>query len=166
MEFVEYSANYQLGEGAAQQLPPEAAAGMMAFLGAFALVIFLVAIVFYVYFALCLMKIANRTNTLNAWMAWVPIAQIVLMLQIAKKPIWWIILFLIPIVNVVFAVIVWMAIAKTLGRPEWMGILLGVSPLLSIIPVVGAIASIAAFAVILGMFAFGNAVTPKVAKTS
>ena len=167
VNFVDYEASYQLGDGAAQQLPPEAAAGIMAFAGAFAFVIFLVAIVFYVYFALCHMKIAKRTNTPNAWMAWVPIAQIILMLQVAKKPIWWIIMFLIPVVNIVFGVLVWMAVAKTLGRPEWMGILLALSPLVSIIPFVGAIASIAIFAVILGIFAFGNTgATPKAVKSA
>jgi len=62
--------------------------------------------------------------------AWIPIANIVLMLNIAKKPIWWIILFFIPIVSLVMAIIVWMAVAEARGKPNWWGILL-------IVPVVG-----------------------------
>jgi hypothetical protein len=46
------------------------------------------------------------------------------MLNIAKKPIWWIILFLIPLVNIVFIVLVWMGIAEARNKPNWWGILL------------------------------------------
>jgi hypothetical protein len=77
-----------------------------------------------VYFALALQTIAKKTNTQNAWLAWIPIANIILMLNIAKKPLWWIILCLIPFVNIVIAIIVWMAIAEARGKPSWWGILL------------------------------------------
>jgi Family of unknown function (DUF5684) len=53
----------------------------------------------------------------------------VLMLNIAKKPLWWIVLFLIPIVNIVIFVMVWMAVAEARGKPSWWGIL-------AIVPVV------------------------------
>jgi hypothetical protein len=79
---------------------------------------------FYIYFAICLMKIAQKTNTANAWFAWVPILNVILMLQVAKKPIWWIILLFIPLVNIIISVIVWMGISKTLGKEEWLGILM------------------------------------------
>ena len=121
---MEYSASYQLGDQSAQQLPPEAALGMMAFFAGFSLVMMLFAVAMYVFYAICLMKIAKRTNTPNAWMAWIPIANVILMLQIAQKPIWWIILFLIPFVNIIFAIIVWMGIAKAVKKPEWLGILI------------------------------------------
>jgi hypothetical protein len=62
----------------------------------------------------------------------VPILQVILMLNIAKKPVWWIILFFIPLVGAVFAIIVWMAIAEARNKPNWWGILL-------IIPVFGLI---------------------------
>ena len=68
-------------------------------LGVMALFMVVIAIAVYVYFALALQTIAKKTNTENAWWGWVPILQIILMLNIAKKPIWWIILLLIPIVN-------------------------------------------------------------------
>lgn len=77
----------------------------------------------YVYVALALQTIANKTNTANSWLAWIPIANLVLMLNIAKKPIWWIVLFLIPIVNIVIAVMVWMGVAEARGKPSWWGIL-------------------------------------------
>jgi len=85
---------------------------------------------FYIYFALCLQLIARKTNTPNEWMAWIPVANIFLMIDIAKKPLWWFIFILIPLVNIVIGVILWMAIADRRGKPNWMGILI-------IIPIVG-----------------------------
>ena len=84
--------------------------------------IFVLAI--YVYMAVCLMKIAKKTNTSNAWLAWIPIFNIILMVQIAKKPLWWIVLILIPIVNIVISIIIWMEIAKAVKKPDWLGILI------------------------------------------
>jgi len=77
----------------------------------------------YVYMALALQTIANKTHTENSWLAWIPIANIILMLNIAKKPIWWIVLFLIPIVNIVFIIIFWMGLAEARGKPSWWGVL-------------------------------------------
>ena len=77
----------------------------------------------YVYMALALQTIAKKTNTENPWLAWIPIANLVLMLNIAKKPIWWIVLFLIPIANIVIGIIVWMAVAEARGKPSWWGVL-------------------------------------------
>ena len=91
-----------------------------------------IGLAFYVYFSLALQTIAKKTNTENAWLAWIPIVNIVLMLNIAKKPIWWIILFFIPLVGIVFGIIVFMAIAEARNKPSWWGILI-------IVPVVGII---------------------------
>ncbi len=94
-----------------------------AMLGGFMLFFVVLCLAMYVYFALAIQTIAQKTNTENAWLAWIPIVNIVLMLNIAKKPIWWIILFFIPIVGIVMAVIVWMAVAEARGKPNWWGIL-------------------------------------------
>ena len=77
----------------------------------------------YVYVALALQTIANKTNTANAWLAWIPIANVFLMLSIAKKPMWWFLLFLVPLVNIVIGIMVWMVIAEARGKPNWWGIL-------------------------------------------
>ena|SRR5579863_2792775 len=78
----------------------------------------------YVYMALALQTIANKTNTENAWLAWIPIANLLLMLNVAKKPVWWIVLFLLPLVNLVIMIVVWMAIAEARGKPNWWGVLM------------------------------------------
>ncbi len=87
---------------------------------------------FYVYFAICLMQIAKRTKIPNGWMGWVPILNIYLMCKLAGKSGGWIILLLIPFVNIIAAIIIWAEIAKKLGKPAWWGVLLLV-PIVNII---------------------------------
>lgn len=90
----------------------------------------------YAYAALALQTIARKTNTPDGWFAWVPVLNLVLMLQIAGKPLWWIVLFFIPIVNIfagiVITIVVWMAIAEKRGKPRWWGVMM-IVPVMNII---------------------------------
>jgi len=92
--------------------------------GLFSGAMFLVWIVIYAYFALAFMAIAKKTNTPNAWMAWVPILNLWLMIQVAQKEAWWIILFFVPIANIVAMIVVMMAVAERVGKPSWWGVLM------------------------------------------
>jgi len=107
------------------------AAAMAGIAGIMIFILLFVAAV-YVYVALALQTIANKTKTENSWLAWIPIANIVLMLNVAKKPIWWIVLCLIPFVNIVIMVLVWMAIAEARNKPSFWGILM-IVPVVSLI---------------------------------
>ena len=78
----------------------------------------------YVYLGLTVYCIANKTGTSDAWMAWVPVLNVYLMCRIAGKPGWWVVLFFIPIVNIVMTVMVWMGIAEARNRPAWLGVLM------------------------------------------
>ena len=95
----------------------------------------------YAWLALTLYFIATKTDTRNAWLAWIPIANLYLMCKVAGRSGWWTILFFIPLVNLVLGVIIWMAIARARNQPSWMGILM-------IIPI--------ANLVILGILAFSE----------
>ncbi|HXJ46491.1 MAG TPA: DUF5684 domain-containing protein [Candidatus Dormibacteraeota bacterium] len=106
-------------------LPAVFGAGLIGF-------IFICFLAIYVYMALALQTIAQKTNTENGWFAWIPIANIILMLTIAKKPIWWIVLFLIPLVSIVMAILVWMAIAEERNKPSWWGIMV-IVPVMNLI---------------------------------
>src|SRR4030042_4930388 len=122
-----YSSQYS------SNLSPEAAAGFAALAGGFFLVILVIFAVFYVLVALSLMRIAKRTGTENAWFAWIPILNLILMLQIAKRPMWWLVFFLVPLINIVGIVlqfIIWVDIAKRLGKQAWVGILAGLIPII------------------------------------
>ncbi|HEY2546528.1 MAG TPA: DUF5684 domain-containing protein [Candidatus Acidoferrum sp.] len=104
----------------AQHNNPAATAALMS---GFFLIFGIFFAIAYVYHALALQTIAEKTNTENPWLAWIPIANLILMLNIAKKPVWWLILFLIPLVNIVILIIVWMGIAEARNKPNWWGIL-------------------------------------------
>ncbi|MCK9615336.1 MAG: general secretion pathway protein GspB [Candidatus Omnitrophica bacterium] len=90
----------------------------------FVLTLLAVSIVLYIYNSLCLSKIANKTNTPFGWFAWLPILNIFLMLMIARKSFWWLILLLIPLVNFICIIIIWMEIAKMRNKPAWLGLLM------------------------------------------
>lgn len=122
-----YTANYS------GNVPPEAAAGAFLFAGGVFLFMMILVIILYVIIALSLMRIAKRTNTENAWFAWIPILNLILMLQIAKRPMWWLIFFLVPFINIVGIIlqfVIWMDIAKRLGKEAWIGILAGLIPII------------------------------------
>ena len=84
----------------------------------------IISIAIYVYLAVCLQTIARKTGTEHGWLAWIPIANAYLMCKVAGKPGWWLLLFLIPIVNIIFMVIVWMGIAEARDKKGWLGILM------------------------------------------
>ena len=56
------------------------------------------------------------------WAAIIPIYNIIVLLEIAGKPIWWIILFLIPCVNIIVSLLVFIGVAKAFGKSEVFGI--------------------------------------------
>lgn len=88
---------------------------------------------FYVYMALALQTIAKKLGaTEKSWWAWIPIMNVLLMLELANKELWWIVLLFIPVVNIVISVIVWMAIAEARGKPSWWGIMM-IVPVMNII---------------------------------
>jgi hypothetical protein len=104
------------GQSANTSLSPAAAGSLLT-------IVLVCVLATYIYMALALQTIAVKTNTANAWLAWVPIANAILMLQIAKRPLWWIILFAIPLVNIVIVIMVWMGVAEARQKPNWWGIL-------------------------------------------
>jgi hypothetical protein len=50
------------------------------------------------------------------WASIIPIYNTIVLLQIAGRPVWWILLLLIPLVNIVIAIIVHIDIAKAFGH--------------------------------------------------
>jgi hypothetical protein len=80
----------------------------------------------YVYMAYSLQTIAKKTSTADHWLAWIPMANLYLMCKIAARPVWWLLLFFVPLVNLVITVIVWADIAKTRNKEGWLGLLMPV----------------------------------------
>ncbi|MDC7234031.1 MAG: DUF5684 domain-containing protein [Spirochaetales bacterium] len=53
------------------------------------------------------------------WAILIPIYNVIVMLQIVKKPLWWIIMLLIPGVNVVFVILIIYNLCLSFGQPAW-----------------------------------------------
>jgi hypothetical protein len=115
---------------------------------AFLVIYLIVIIAVYIYMGLALMKVAQRTKTENAWLAWVPIGNVYLMSKIAKMPWWPMLLFIIPIVNIVAIVFIFIwtwKICEARNRPGWWS-------LVTIVPVIGGIWSL----IMWGILAWGK----------
>ena len=98
-----------------------------------------IAVATYFAWGLALYLIAKKTDTQNAWFAWIPILNILLMLDIAGLDWWWILLFLVPCVNVLVSLYVWWQICEERNKP-------GILCLLMLIPLVNVL-----FALYLGL---------------
>ncbi len=58
------------------------------------------------------------------WACIIPIYNVYVLLQIAGRPAWWLILYLVPLANIVVGIIVAMDIAKAFGQSPVFGIVL------------------------------------------
>ncbi|SFT69513.1 hypothetical protein SAMN05216474_1867 [Lishizhenia tianjinensis] len=56
------------------------------------------------------------------WASIIPIYNIIVLLKIVDKPLWWIILLLIPFVNIVMAFVIYIELAKKFGQGAGFGI--------------------------------------------
>ena len=80
-----------------------------------------------IYFVIGLMGLVGLAQTFAkagkpGWGVVIPIYNLVLLLQIAQRPVWWLILFLIPGINVVVAIVVAVDIAKVFGKGTGFGL--------------------------------------------
>jgi membrane protease YdiL (CAAX protease family) len=50
------------------------------------------------------------------WASIIPIYNLIILLEIVKKPWWWVILFLIPLVNIVILIIVYHKLSESFGQ--------------------------------------------------
>ena len=50
------------------------------------------------------------------WASLIPIYNLIVMLEIVRKPLWWIVLLLIPVVNIVFGIIVTHRMSRSFGQ--------------------------------------------------
>ena len=100
-----------------------------AMLGAM-LIPIIIMIIAYLYISISLMIIAKKTNTDNGWLAFIPIANIVLMCNIAGKSLIWLLLSFIPLINIIAVIVLWMGISEKRGKAGWIGILI-------LVPIIG-----------------------------
>lgn len=56
------------------------------------------------------------------WAAIIPIYNIIVLLEIVGRPVWWIILLLVPCVNIVIILLVYLDLAKSFGKGAGYGV--------------------------------------------
>jgi len=74
-----------------------------------------------IYLALVILYVAGLWKVFTkagqpGWAAIVPIYNVIVMLQIVGRPVWWILLMLIPVVNLVIAILVIVELAAVFGK--------------------------------------------------
>ncbi|MCX7743883.1 MAG: DUF5684 domain-containing protein [Flavobacteriales bacterium] len=77
--------------------------------------------VMLIYLAIIVLMIASLWKIFTkagkpGWACIVPIYNIIVMLEMVGKPTWWVILYLIPFVNIVVAIIINIQLAKVFGK--------------------------------------------------
>lgn len=96
---------------------------------------FVFAAALYLFFALALYKIAQKCDHKSeAWWGFVPILNVFLIIKCASRPLWWFVLLLVPIVNIVVSVMLWMDVARNVNQSPVWGVLTLV-PLVNLVAV-------------------------------
>jgi hypothetical protein len=82
---------------------------------------FLLAIALYVFYGYCLGVVFRKAGQ-PLWAGFVPFYNTYIILKIVGRPGWWLILYFIPIVNVVVGIIVYIDLAKSFGKGVGFGL--------------------------------------------
>ncbi len=132
---------------------PEALAGMAALFAGMLVIAIIVVIALYIYMALALQTIGKKLKYKNSWLAWIPIANYAMILELGKFH--WALIFLILIpfagwlaIAVLVIISLWRIFEKR-KYPGWLALL----PVLGVIPVLGWLAALA-YLVVFGMVAW------------
>lgn len=80
-------------------------------------IFFLVWLGFIVFFIAAMWKVFEKAEQ-PGWTAIVPIYNLYIMTKIGGKPGWWVIMFFLPIVNLIFLIWLYNMISKSFGKAE------------------------------------------------
>ena len=85
------------------------------------------AIISIIYFAVIILMIASQWKVYQkagqpGWACLVPFYNIIILLQIVEKPIWWLLMMFIPFVNIYFVVVISIELAKKFNKETGFGI--------------------------------------------
>ena len=104
---------------------PATTGAVMGMLGIFFL-IYLVVIVLMIASLWVLYRKANKPG----WASIIPIYNIIVELEIIGRPVWWLLLMLVPVLNIWISIVVALDLAKAYGKSVGMGILLILVPVI------------------------------------
>jgi len=91
------------------------------------------AIVIIIYLAVTILLIVSMWKVFvkagkPGWASIVPIYNVIVLLDIAGKPVWWFILTFIPVVGIITLILVFMEVAKRFGKSALFGVGLALLP--------------------------------------
>jgi uncharacterized membrane protein YhaH (DUF805 family) len=81
----------------------------------------LVGLAILVFLVAAMWKVFTKAGKAG-WLILIPIVNVYQLLKIAGRPGWWLILFLIPLVNLIISILVSMDIAKSFGKGAGFGL--------------------------------------------
>lgn len=84
----------------------------------------LIVLALYIFTCFCLKRICEKCGHQPGVLIWIPIVQLVPLLQVAGMAIWMIILFFIPFVNLVVGIMLWAKICIARGKSPWLVLLM------------------------------------------
>ena len=100
------------------QMSSDAGAGVVAAFGA---IFWMFIVVTYLFFAYTQYRIAQKAGCNNAWWAFIPFMNMILLTQTANKPAWWFAFMLVPVVNIFIFGYLWAETAKAIRQPAFWG---------------------------------------------
>lgn len=88
------------------------------------------AIISLIYLVVLVLVVAGMWKTFAkagepGWAAIVPIYNLIVLVKISGKPMWWVVMFFIPCLNFVALIVTGLGVAKNFGKSEGFGIGLG-----------------------------------------
>lgn len=83
--------------------------------GSFGMIFWIVCLAVTVFYIASMWKIYTKARQ-PGWASLIPIYNAVVLHQMVGKPIWWVILYFVPIVNIVIAIIVTHALSLSFGK--------------------------------------------------
>ena len=89
--------------------------------GGSAAVLIVVYVAFVVFYLASFWRVYTKAGQ-PGWAAVIPIYNFIILMKIIGRPWWWILLFLVPIVNIVVLFIVYIDLAKSFGRSTGFGV--------------------------------------------
>jgi len=91
--------------------------GLLALLGAYLVFVLAIAVVMLI----SMWKIFSKANQ-PGWAILIPIFNMITLLKVVRKPVWWILLMLIPFVNFIIIILIYLELAKVFGKDTGYGL--------------------------------------------
>lgn len=99
-------------------------AAALGFSIALLLAVLFFALVVHLFVSFCFKRICEKIGTTPGILIWIPIAHLVPLLEAAKQPVWFIVLFFIPFVNIAASVFLFWKLCEARGKAGPLGLLM------------------------------------------